>query len=81
LELQAEGPAAITTRKAEAYTSIKKALYSGHSAKYTFDMYVSVHLTGHNKLSLLGEPVSETKKATDFLAGITAPSLTTANKT
>jgi hypothetical protein len=30
LELQAEGPAAITTRKAKAYTSIEKASYSGH---------------------------------------------------
>jgi hypothetical protein len=80
LELQAEGHAAITTRKAEAYTSIEKALYPGHSAKYTFDMYVSAHLTGYNKLSLLGEPVSESKKVTDFLAGITAPSLTTAKE-
>jgi hypothetical protein len=80
LELQAEGPAAITTRKAEAYTSIERASYSGHLAKYTFDMYVSTHLTGHNELSLLGEPVSKSKKVTNFLAGITAPSLTTAKE-
>jgi hypothetical protein len=63
LELQAENPAAITTHKAEAYTSIEKALYSGHSAKYTFDIYVSTHLTSHNKLSLLGEPVSDPRRS------------------
>jgi hypothetical protein len=80
LELQAEGPAAITTHKAEVYTSIEKASYSGHSAKYTFDMYVSTHLTRHNELSLLGKPVSESKKVTNFLAGIIAPSLTTAKE-
>jgi hypothetical protein len=80
LELQAEGPAAITTRKAEAYTSIEKASYSGHSAKYTFNMYGSTHLTGHKELSLLGKPVSKSKKVTNFLAGITAPSLTTAKE-
>jgi hypothetical protein len=38
LEKQVEGPAAITTRKAKAYTSIDKAVYSGYSAYYTFDM-------------------------------------------
>jgi hypothetical protein len=54
LELQAEGPAAITTRKAEAYTSIEKASFSGMSPKFTFNMYVSAHLLGHNELSLLG---------------------------
>jgi hypothetical protein len=80
LELQAEGPAAITTRKAKAYTSIEKASYSGHSAKFTFDMYVSAHLMSHNKLNLLGEPISESKKVTDFLAGITAPLLSTAKE-
>jgi hypothetical protein len=80
LELQAEGPAAITTNKAEAYTSIEKASFSGMSPRFTFDMYISAHLLGHNKLSLLGEPVSELKKVTDFLAGITAPSLSTAKE-
>jgi hypothetical protein len=48
--------------------------------KFTFDMYVSTHLLGHNELSLLGEPVSESKKVTDFLAGTTAPSLSTAKE-
>jgi hypothetical protein len=80
LESQAEGPAAITTHKADAYTSIEKALYSAHLAKYTFNVYVSTYLTSHNKLSLLGKPVSESKKVTDFLAGITAPLLTTAKE-
>jgi hypothetical protein len=43
-------------------------------------MYISTHLTGHNELSLLGKPVSESKKVTDFPAGITTPSLTTAKE-
>jgi hypothetical protein len=77
LELQAEGPDAITTHKAKAYTSIEKASYSGHLAKFTFDMYISAHLMSHNVLNLLGEPISESKKVIDFLAGITAPSLST----
>jgi hypothetical protein len=79
LELQAQGPAAITTRKAEAYNSIKKASYSGHLAKYTFDMYVNTHLTGHNELNLLDEPVSESAKVTDLIAG-TAAFLSTAKE-
>jgi hypothetical protein len=37
-------------------------------------------LTSHNELELLGEPVCESKKVTDFLAGITVPSLTTAKE-
>jgi hypothetical protein len=55
-------------------------VYFGHSAHYAFDMYVSTHLTSHNELELLGEPVSESKMITDFLAGITAPSLMTAKE-
>jgi hypothetical protein len=50
------------------------------SAKYTFDKYVSAHPTSHNELNLLGEPISASKKVTDFLAGITAPSLSTAKE-
>jgi hypothetical protein len=80
LEVQAEGPAAIITHKTEAYTSIEKASYSCHSVNYTFDMYVSAHLTSHNELNLLGETISLFKKVIDFLAGITAPSLSTAKE-
>jgi hypothetical protein len=80
LELQAKGLAAIATRKAEAYTRIEKASFYGMSPKCTFDMYISPHLLGHNELSLLGEPVSELKKVTNFLAGITTPSLSTAKE-
>jgi hypothetical protein len=43
-------------------------------------MYVSAHLISHNGLNLLGEPISESKKVTDFLAGITAPSLSSTAK-
>jgi hypothetical protein len=43
-------------------------------------MYLSAHLTGHNELSLLGKPVSESKKVTNSLDRITTPSLTTAKE-
>jgi hypothetical protein len=42
-------------------------------------MYVSAHLTSHNKLNILGEPISESK-VTNFIAGITAPLLSTAKE-
>jgi hypothetical protein len=73
-------PATITTWKAEAYTSIDKAVYSGHSDCYTFEMYVSTHLTCHHELEIHGEPLSESKRPLIFLAGITAPSLLTAKE-
>ncbi len=46
--------------------------------KFSFDQYVGRHQQGHNELMFLEEPVAETKKVTNFLAGICDPKLETA---
>ena len=46
--------------------------------KFSFDQYVGRHQQAHNELLFLEEPVAETKKVTDFLAGIRDPKLETA---
>jgi hypothetical protein len=76
VKTQAEGPAALATRKAEAYKNIKDAKFTGAIKNWNFDKYVHAHQTNHNKLALIGEPISETKKVADFLEQISAPSLT-----
>ena len=45
---------------------------------YTFDNYVESHQSAHNTLAVLLEGVPETKKVTDFLAGISDPRLSNA---
>jgi hypothetical protein len=77
LKSQAEGKSAIATRKAKAYTSLATAIYTG-KGKFSFDQYVARLQQAHNELSFLEEPVAETKKVTDFLAGIRDPKLETA---
>jgi hypothetical protein len=71
LKCQCEGTSAIQSRKAAAYAKIASARYNGHKKTFTFDNYVEMHQNAHNTLSELDEPVPETKKVTDFLAGIT----------
>jgi hypothetical protein len=63
---QCEGTSAIQTRKAAAYAKIASARYSGQKRQFSFDNYVEMH-----QVADLDEPVPETKKVTDFLAGIT----------
>ena len=46
--------------------------------KFSFDQYVGRHKQVHNELLFLEEPVAETKKVTDFIAGICDPKLETA---
>jgi hypothetical protein len=77
---QAEGPAAIATRKAEAYKNIKEAKFTGMTPRYSFDKYVHIHQENQNELALLGKPVSETKKVSNFLEQISAPSFATAKE-
>jgi hypothetical protein len=67
---QAEGAAAMQTRKAKAYAQIATARFTGRG-RFNFDQYVARHQKAHNDLLDLGEPVAETKKVTDFLSGIT----------
>ncbi len=75
LRRQCEGTSAVQSRKASAYAKISSARYSGQKRAFTFDNYVEAHQDAHNTLEGLNEPVPETKKVTDFLAGITDPRL------
>jgi len=78
LRRQCEGTSAIQSRKAAAYAKITSARYSGQKKSFTFDNYVKIHQGAHNTLADLGEAVPETKKVTDFLAGITETRLNNA---
>jgi len=77
LKRQCEGTAAKQTRKTAAYAKITTAKYSGQSKHFTLDQYIQIHQSAQNTLADLEEPVAETKKVSDFLAGITDPRLTT----
>ncbi len=81
LRRQAEGTSATQTRKTSAYATISNARYSGQKKTFPFARYVEIHQTAHNTLEELGEPVPETKKVTDFLAGISDPRLSNAKDT
>ena len=78
LNRQCEGTSAVQTRKSLAYAKISSARYNGQKRGFTFDTYVQIHQSAHKALAELNEPVPETKKVTDFLAGINDPRLTNA---
>jgi len=78
LRRQCEGTSAVQSRKAAAYAKIATARFNRQKRTFTFDNYVEVHQGAHNTLLDLNEPVLETKKVTDFLAGITDPRLSKA---
>ena len=78
LKRQCEGTSAVQTRKASAYAKIASAKYSGQKRNFTFDQYVEIHQAAYNTLADLDEAVPETKKVTDFLAGIGDPRLANA---
>ncbi len=80
LKSQAEGRSAIATRKAKAYAMVTTALPTG-KGKFSFDQYVGRHQQAHDELLFLEEPVAETKKVTNFLAGICDLKLETAIQT
>ena len=75
LRRQCEGKTSIKTRKNKAYGSIGSAVYKGIRKQFTFAQYVSIHQAAHNELEDCGEPIPETKKVSDFLAGISDSSL------
>jgi hypothetical protein len=77
LKSQAEGTSAKLTRKQAAYASIASSAYLGPRKGFTFASYVTLHQSAHNELLDLDEPVSESKKVTDFLKGIRDPNLNT----
>ena len=77
LKLQAEGTSAKLTRKQAAYASIASSAYLGRRKGFTFASYVTLHQSAHNELLDLEEPVSESKKVTNFFKGIRDPALNT----
>jgi hypothetical protein len=78
LKHQCEGTSVIQTCKASAYAKIASAKYSGQKRNFTFDQYIQIHQVAYNTLADLDEAVPETKKVTDFLAGIGDPKLANA---
>ena len=74
MKRQATGQAASILRKKQAYAQISTAKFNGHG-RYTLQQYIHRHQRTHNTLEELGETVAETKKVTDFMNGITDPSL------
>jgi len=77
VKAQAEGQAALMSRKAKAYASLAAARYTGRTKSFSFDSYIIKHQKAHNKLLMLEEPLTETKKVQDFLAGIHDPAFAT----
>ena len=75
LRRQCEGKTSIKTRKNKAYTSIAGSRYKGVRKQFTFAQYFAIHQAAHNELEDCGEPMPETKKVSDFLAGISDSSL------
>jgi hypothetical protein len=75
LRRQCEGKTSINTRKNKAYLSISSSSYKGHRKTYTFAQYVAIHQAAHNELEDCNEPMPETKKVSDFIRGISDPSL------
>jgi hypothetical protein len=77
LKTQAEGTSAKLTRKQGAYAMLASSVYLGPRKGFTFANYVTLHQGAHNELMDLDEPVSESKKVTDFLKGIRDSGLNT----
>ncbi len=77
VKAQAEGQAALMSRKAKAYASLAAARYTGRTKSFSFDSYIIKHQKAHNELFILKEPLTETKKVQDFLAGIHDPAFAT----
>jgi len=51
------------------------ARFRGIIRNFTLDHYINTHDSSHTELSELKDPVSETKKVSDFLAGVSDPKL------
>jgi hypothetical protein len=81
IQEQAEGKAAVATTKTKAYAAIRDARYKGDRKNFSFQNYVQIHQDAHSDLELHKEPVPETKKVDDFLAGIQAHQLQTGKET
>ena len=58
-----------------SYNSINVTRFRGTSRTWTLDQYIDLHAAVYAELLECNEPVLETNKATDFLAGISCPKL------
>ncbi len=67
---QCEGKTSINMRKNKAYLSISGSSYKGHRKAFTFAQYLTIHQAAHNELEDCDEPMPETRKVSDFIAGI-----------
>ena len=54
---------------------IASSRYQGICKQFTFAQYAAIHQAAHNELEDCNEPLPETKKVSDFLNGISDPSL------
>ncbi len=71
---QYEGVTAALTRTNAAYAMINTSSFKGTTKNFT------IHQKAYNKLDELGEPVSQKKRVTDFLARISDPTLAMAKQ-
>jgi len=59
--------------KEAAYATIRNTTYAGEPRGWTYENYYHAHQEAHYNLELYGEIVSESRKVTDFLRGISDP--------
>jgi hypothetical protein len=59
--------------KEAAYTTIKNASYSGEKRNWSFEQYYHSHQEAYYDLETYVEYITESKKVTDFLHGISDP--------
>ena len=74
---QMEGSSAVASRRNAAYAVLRTLRYTGQ-AKFSFEEFVHLYKEAHVILIDEGEPVPETKKVTDLLAGVQDPRLASA---
>jgi hypothetical protein len=68
-----EGPTEQNKVIEAAYCTIRNSTYQGDRCNWNFESYYHAHQEAHYDLELYGEVVSENKKVTDFLRGISDP--------
>ena len=72
VQCQATGTATNTLKKETDINQLSTANYNGHGC-FTIQAYVHHHQEAHNILAYMDEPVTETKKVSDFMNVISNP--------
>ena len=75
VKTQCEGTSSTLMREDAAYSSLSTCAFKGSTRHYSFQNHMTLHQKAHNELEELGEPVSETKKVSEFLMYISDPTL------